>query len=232
MVNPDFSNGKTGWTAGSTTTLSVIDWGADKVVKLKPTRAKTNVQIRDTGSVDAEAGASYAASVEVRANKASVSATLRAHEYTATGSLVTKHLKAFTVGKSWKTVTLEFTTGTSASKLDLSLLGKDLSLTTRLYGDDFALAVTAPADGGDTPVVGSDTPVSSSGTSSAGVYSLSDGCMLNARGVGACGPLTGSAVGSEYGSGLGGGYLRQALGGSADLFPVDPGFWCAEDRDR
>lgn len=190
VTNASFSSGTAGWkvTDPSVSTLASTQVSSNAAALLRATKANATVSLNDvTNTVTSgKAGVTYVATARVKSNQAKLNGQLRVRE--VAGGKVTTHASTFyNTTTNWQEVTLTFTTTKDAGALDLNVLAWKVSPGRDFIVDDVTLRVKAATTPTPTPV----TPTPTSG------YTLSDGCHLNARGVGKCDPLVGAAHGSN-----------------------------------
>lgn len=199
VTNGSFSKGTTGWRVNepSTTKLSVKKVKKNKAAFLQAKKAGATLVLNDdTNTVQSgEAGLEYTAYARLRSNRRKLSGELRVRE--VYGDQVISHSSSFyqSAKARWVKVKLTFTTTLQGAALDLNILVPDASTTRKVYVDSVSLKVTGTTSEAATPPPSNS--VAGSPGSTTGGYVLSDGCVLNARGVGDCAPIVGAAVGSN-----------------------------------
>lgn len=183
VVNGSFSSGTAGWkvTDPSASTLSTTPVSSNPAALLRAKRAGTTVALNDAANTvtASRSGVTYTATARVKSNQPRLGGQLRVRE--VAGQKVITHATTFyTSTADWQTVTLTFTTAQASASLDLNVLAWKVDPGRDVLVDDVSMTATSPV--APTPEPG---------------YTLSDGCRLNARGVGACSPLVGAAHGSN-----------------------------------
>ena len=202
VKNGSFSSKTSGWKVDEgTAKLKTKKTSKGRVAVLKAKTDGATVVLNDkVNSVQrGEAGVTYLATAKVKSNREKLSGQLRVRE--VSGDQVVTHAATLYAAKvGWQKVSLEFTTTLANSALDLNVLAWNTEKKRAVFVDSVTLKVvdkvSAGGDPDPTPTpTPTPTPDPTTGTSTG--FTLSNGCKLNARGIGDCAPLLGAAHGSN-----------------------------------
>lgn len=187
VLNGDFNQGTSHWKTDSgygKFSTRAIAGNQAMIVQTVTAGAAIVLNDRINTVKNGTKGITYSVSARVRSNLAGLSGQLRVREASSSG-LVTHASTFFIDATDWATVRLTFTTTLSTADLDLNVLAWKVSTDREVIVDDVVMEVASSAT----------TPPPAATESAA--YTLSDGCSLNARGIGKCTPLVGAAHGSN-----------------------------------
>lgn len=186
VKNPSFSSSTTGWKVNDRTvsTLATTSISGNSAALLRSTKTGTTVTLNDASNTvsNGKAGVAYTATARVKSNQTKLNGQLRIRE-SANGQVITHASDFYATTTGWQEVTLQFTSTLPAGSLDLNILAWKVSPGRDFIVDDVTLKANAP--------VVTPPPVKPGG------ITLSDGCQLDARGLGDCDPLVGAAHGSN-----------------------------------
>jgi hypothetical protein len=176
VSNGAFDAGVAGWVAGADTVLTQTSTDNPSAMMMAEEKGAT---LSITSTTDDLAAGDYTVTVKVRANKAKQTGAL---SLSGTGDSSVLEFRLPKKGK-WYTYTASATT-TATGSVTVGVEAFKASLSRKVRVDAVSL-------------VRKDTETATDSTNAAttnGKYTLSDGCTLNAKGLGDCDPLFGGAT--------------------------------------
>lgn len=178
--NGGFETNLDGWKANNSTThLTRVAGRTDAGAVSLSADARANVVLNDATATVAstQPGTPYAVSAWVRSVGGPANGQLRVREVRGTSVAQYRTSIALT-DSAWHKVSLDFTTVSTGSSLDLNVMAWSLATGTAFEVDDVSMVMTQD-----------------SSTSTTGV--LSNGCAYSARGLPSCGAYFGAAYGAN-----------------------------------